>query len=328
MMRSSICFVMFTISIVTQIFGATVTNSFYCNTDPRIYNICRTCPDLNKDCEMSPRCQCDNIQIYNQGSFKGGSDCQSKAGERNFCYVSSTSPCEDKVVSGLAATYKGELWFKNDISVSFDACSPDNIQNNDTGSESVLYNVKITDDILKESNGHNAVQDEQMKFYYDDHSECQDECKERCDKCGAWSYDKLEGICYIHSVNACCGQKTKQIDDSNFVSGYRCPRCSSTKDKCPCSLQELVRGPVGCASAAFANNDGKPDYTNPTALLEVHEIDTNKDLCACEWREMRRGCKCIKPTCYHKEKNPNGSCKNPTRCRTRIPKSKKPRCNK
>ena len=66
-MRSSICFVMFTISIVTQIFGATVTNSFYCNTDPRIYNICRTCPDLNKDCEMSPRCQCDNIQIYNQG---------------------------------------------------------------------------------------------------------------------------------------------------------------------------------------------------------------------------------------------------------------------
>ena len=86
----------------------------------------------------------------------------------------------------------------------------------------------------------------------------------RCDKCGAWSYDKLEGICYIHSVNACCGQKTKQIDDSNFVSGYRCPRCSSTKDKCPCSLEELVRGPVGCASAAFSNNDGKPEYTNPT----------------------------------------------------------------
>ena len=48
-----------------------------------------------------------------------------------FIYFSgSTSPCEDKVVSGLAATYKGELWFKNDIWVSFDACSPDNIQNN------------------------------------------------------------------------------------------------------------------------------------------------------------------------------------------------------
>ena len=45
-------------------------------------------------------------------------------------FSGSTSPCEDKVVSGLAATYKGELWFKNDISVSFDACSPDNIQNN------------------------------------------------------------------------------------------------------------------------------------------------------------------------------------------------------
>ena len=85
----------------------------------------------------------------------------------------------------------------------------------------------------------------------------------RCDKCGAWSYDKLEGICYIHSVNACCAQKTKQIDDYNFVSGYRCPRCSSTKDKCPCSLAELVKGSAGCASTAFAN-DGKPDYTNPT----------------------------------------------------------------
>ena len=63
------------------------------------------------------------------------------------------------------------------------------------------------------------------------------------------------------------------------------------------------------------------------ALLEVHEVDTNKDLCACEWREMKRGCKCIKPTCYHEVKNPSGSCKNPTRCRTRIPKSEKPRCN-
>ena len=45
-------------------------------------------------------------------------------------FSGSTSPCEDKVVSGLAATYKGEIWFKNDIWVSFDACSPDNIQNN------------------------------------------------------------------------------------------------------------------------------------------------------------------------------------------------------
>lgn len=45
-------------------------------------------------------------------------------------FSGSTSPCEDKVVSGLAATYKEELWFKNEISVSFDACSPDNVQNN------------------------------------------------------------------------------------------------------------------------------------------------------------------------------------------------------
>jgi len=327
MMRSFICFVFFIIYIITQIFGATVANGFYCNSEPMIYNICRKSPDLNcAECETSSSCQCDNIQIYNEGSLKGGSNCQSEAGGRNFCYVSSTSPCEDKVLSGLAATYKGELWFKNDISYSYDACSPDNIQNNITGSESVLYDVKITADILKESNGHNDVQTEPFMFYYDDHNECKEECKERCDKCGAWSYDKLEGICYIHSVNACCAQKTKQIDDYNFVSGYRCPRCSSTKDKCPCSLAELVKGSAGCASTAFAN-DGKPDYTNPTALLRVDEINTNKDLCACEWRKMKRGCKCIKPICYHRVDNPTGSCKNPTRCRTTIPKSRKPECN-
>ena len=49
----------------------------------------------------------------------------------------------------------------------------------DTGSESILHDVKITDDILNRSNGHNDVQTEQLKFYYDDHSECKDECKER-----------------------------------------------------------------------------------------------------------------------------------------------------
>ena len=58
-------------------------------------------------------------------------------------FSGSTSPCEDKVVSGLAATYKGELWFKNDISVSFDACSPDNIQNNSKLSTNFVRNKCI-----------------------------------------------------------------------------------------------------------------------------------------------------------------------------------------
>ena len=44
-----------------------------------------------------------------------------------FFFSGSTSPCEDTVVSGLAASYKEDLWFKNDIYVSFDACSRDNI---------------------------------------------------------------------------------------------------------------------------------------------------------------------------------------------------------
>ena len=52
-----------------------------------------------------------------------------------------------------------------------------------TGSESVLYDVKITADILKESNGHNDVQTEPFMFYYDDHNECKEECKERWANC-------------------------------------------------------------------------------------------------------------------------------------------------
>ena len=59
-------------------------------------------------------------------------------------FSGSTSPCEDKVVSGLAATYKGELWFKNDIWVSFDACSPDNIQNNSKLSTNFLRNKWVS----------------------------------------------------------------------------------------------------------------------------------------------------------------------------------------
>jgi len=219
----------------TIILGATVTNNFYCKTDPSthpIYSICRKCPDLKNDCETSTRCQCDNIQIRSkpgsEGVLIGGSDCQSMAGSKKYCYVSSTSPCEDKVVSGLAATYE-KLWFKNDISVSFDACSPDNIQNNNTGNEAILEGVKITSD----------TEDEDLIFDFDSSDDCKEECLSRKGDCGSWSFDNSARICYLHTVDSCCGQFGKRKSFPGFTSGYTCKYCWSTKPKtdCPCSIE-------------------------------------------------------------------------------------------
>ena len=58
--------------------------------------------------------------------------------------------------------------------------------------------------------------------------------------CGAWSYDKEEGDCFIHNVDACCGQFGKQEKNPNFTSGYSCNICWSTKKgtDCPCSADD------------------------------------------------------------------------------------------
>ena len=49
-------------------------------------------------------------------------------------------------------------------------------------------------------------------------SETSEECKEKCSsmigECGSWSFDSSEGICYIHTVDSCCGQFGKREDVS------------------------------------------------------------------------------------------------------------------
>ena len=37
--------------------------------------------------------------------------------------------------------------------------------------------------------------------------------------CGAWSYDNFEGVCYLHTVNSCCGQFGKR--KNNTSKGYK-----------------------------------------------------------------------------------------------------------
>ena len=85
----------------------------------------------------------------------------------------------------------------------------------------------------------------------------------RCGICSAWSYDETEELCFMHTADGCCGQKEKQVQKSNWISGYFCVHCWSTKHQCPCSLKDRLKGQNGCK---IAQNSGatKPQYNNPT----------------------------------------------------------------
>ena len=68
-------------------------------------------------------------------------------------------------------------------------------------------------------------------------------------------------------------------------------------------------------------------YSLFQALLEIHETELNVDLCAREWRIFKRQpfCRDVKPQCKS-AKNINGTCLNPTRCRSRAWKDNHPLC--
>ena len=93
----------------------------------------------------------------------------------------------------------------------------------------------------------------------------------RCGICGAWSYDETEELCYMHTADGCCGQKEKQVQKSNWISGYFCIHCWSTKNQCPCSLKDRLQGQIGCK---IAQNSGatNPQYNNPTVSPNVASL--------------------------------------------------------
>ena len=41
--------------------------------------------------------------------------------------------------------------------------------------------------------------------------------------CGAWSYDNFEGVCYLHTVDSCCGQfgKRETISGKTFENDLK-----------------------------------------------------------------------------------------------------------
>ena len=64
--------------------------------------------------------------------------------------------------------------------------------------------------------------------------------KNRVGQCGAWSFDTFEEICYLHTAYSCCGQFDKRESDSNFISGYTCDQCWSTRNDCPCGQKNSL----------------------------------------------------------------------------------------
>ena len=93
----------------------------------------------------------------------------------------------------------------------------------------------------------------------------------REEECGAWSYDDIEGKCFLHTTDACCGQFDKQEESENWISGYICNQCWSTRKECPCDLVERSQGCDG--STAFSSGAAKPPQTNsPSVSKAIRKI--------------------------------------------------------
>merc|ERR1711976_1012296 len=306
----------------------------YCQAKEDDYKICRTCSTVDKKCTQDPNdCYCENIELKNPATekFTGSSDCKD-----DFCYVSQDSKCTDVLApEGYdAIAYAKEpgkdVWNHDKIFKSKMACKS-NIKF-DTGNEEVMLGTKIIRNHLHEVkqiiSGDTITIDpiakEPFVVYTETHEECMEECHLRCGQCGAWSYNDAEGECYLHTANACCGQKGKEESNSDWISGYFCIKCWSTEAgaDCPCSLQKRLEGQLGCSLAQSSGAADDPQYNNPTGLLEVHTIKVKEDVCACQPKVIkRRGRRriCQKPKCYDIGLNPEGKCKDQRRCRKPRP---------
>ena len=96
--------------------------------------------------------------------------------------------------------------------------------------------------------------------------------------CGAWSYNKQEGVCFLHNVDSCCGQFGKRINNSQFISGYHCTVCWSTKQgtECPCDVEDRTQEP----GSAHSTGASKPLHLTPTVntfpILMIYPLDLLK----------------------------------------------------
>ena len=84
-------------------------------------------------------------------------------------------------------------------------------------------------------------------------------------QCGAWSYNKIEEECYLHTVNANCGQLDKQEVDSDWISGYNQDNpCWSTRNDCPCDVKRRQKLP----GTAHSTDEGSTPLHASVSTIE------------------------------------------------------------
>lgn len=214
-------------------------DEYYCQGVYDSYAYCRRCPNANGYCEAPRSCQCENIELYNNNpipnandpdevvGYQGGANCEAYdvKDERSWCYVSEDSICNDKVQSEFGRGLRDE-WFNKNLYWSYNAC--DSSKKVETGNEQFLPETRLTSKNLPDEYGGGG-------FLANTPEECQTECYVRLGKCGSWSFNMNTKICYLHESDACCNQLSKREVANEYMSGYNCPVCWSTRNDCPCS---------------------------------------------------------------------------------------------
>jgi len=322
-------------------------DEFYCKIKKDNWQVCRTCNETDIDCDgtsnkVTDKCRCEDIKLFdpssNNGTLIGGWEtCQTKG----WCLVTiqdyegnelPPNACSDQeddwhsqsddfspLETKSERDGKPYIWMKSvgdyeGLSRSKEACK--GVQHN-IGNEDILEGVRIVGNRLRniELNGTLA---EELEFFVENNEDCKQECDERIGSCGAWSFDKENLLCYLHTVDSCCGQFGKRENDNNFISGYVCPICWSTKagTGCPCSVKDRTEVPGTKHSTGGAN----PLHNSAAGLMGVYNTTVLADLCACERRRFPKNqkCRCVKPVCTSDpDGNPpnDGKCPDTRRCR-------------
>jgi len=287
-------------SILLTVFAA--NDELYCKKEAA-WQICRSCNTLDKDCEEVDRpCKCDNMKmVKNDGSYElyGGPDECEK--EDPFCFVYDTTNCEDAEYSSANDRIE-KLWLNSEVYYSYEAC--DAKKQDNLGNEEFLDGIRINKDRMRVVEDNMVDLGEELTFYVNDHDECSEECRLRQGKCGAWSFDKNEETCYLHTINANCGQFDKREEDSAWISGYsQLNPCWSTKNDCPCDIKRRQK----VSGTAHATDVSTPLHASGA----VGEVNSNNK-CQCKSFKTRRGrTRCRKPACSKE------GCSDERKCRKR-----------
>lgn len=317
-------------------------DEYYCK-QTKEYRVCRRSHNIEEEEEQEEDCVCDNIALRYEADpneaghttgFTGGSDCFNAKGGEEFCFINMKSVCNDKKYSQWANLESFNLWHNTPVYTSSEACQKkqrDEVGSySTTGNEKVLFGIKLTKDYLVSESG-DIVQfsfsgrekrsgDDDIDYdAYDDNDSgqsgyrlCQLQCEARPGECGAWGYDQFNEICHLHNINSCCGQREKHEENQDYISGYVCNVCWSTRKDCPCSVIER-QGARNTTAHTVEGGGERPLTTSAVSLLRVDKTILNRDVCACKPRFIarRRKWKCFKPRCSEK----SDECQDIRRCR-------------